>query len=616
MGRVQARGVTAITLTVVLLAAACTGSSKKNVPQGTGPNTPYVDVTEKIAVALNSDGSVNGSPTQTTELSGAGQGMVTVTVPLSSNNFNPDHGAPKPTFANGMATFDLDYDGSKVHKYTSDFTKQVPLVVEPTYQLNGAPITVDGMRGKSGTLNVSYKVTNVAQQSVPVSFIGFNGQPQSDTITAPLPILAHLAVTLPGDATNIDAPGATTSVDHSGTHATWLFELVPPLGPLTQTFSYSMYLSKAAVPKASIEADVIVPSQQPDGKAAQESAKAVGEAQAAADTAMVNVQGDVASLQALQAQLVASNNSSSNDAVTGLGSGAQGTLSTNLSDDVATAASNLTNSLQALSDEIATASTNAEQQSNDLLATSRTAESAAKLANTVTAEATTAADSAQAVGAAATDGEDAIAAVQADLDAFPPPLKLTPEWLRTKAHLDIAAAKAHALVKLSHDVADGATHLAADVKSLESANQAAAAAAQEQVTGFETSVLSKLQQGVTGALDATTAGSTDLETKTDAMQASVSKAGDSLDALVAEAHSKLDAALVNADAAVRSGIDSAQAGVAQSADSARSALDKANSDYAQLLAIETAAMDNALPAGNATGARTQSGHYHYDINGS
>jgi hypothetical protein len=611
MQRVNLRTIAAITLTVVLLAAACTGSSKKDVPQGTGPNTPYVDVTEKVAVALNSDGSVNGSPTQTTELSGAGQGKVTVTVPMSSNNFNPNHGDPKPTFANGMATFDLDYDGSKVHKYTSDFTKQLPLVVEPTYELNGTPITVDDMRGKSGTLNVSYKVTNVAQQAVPVTFTGFNGQPQNETITAPLPILAHLAITLPSDASNISAPGATTSVDHSGTHETWLFELVPPLGPLTQTVSYSMYLSKASVPKASIEADVIVPSQQPDGKAAQESAKAVGAAQAAANTAMVSVQSDVASLQALQAQVVANNNGASNDAFSGLGNGAG-----KLSSVVAAAASNLSDSLTTLSNEIATATTNAEDHANGLVGQSNAAQNAAQLATTASSEATAVAASAHDLNVAASAAETAMEAVKADLDAFPPPVTLTQEWLHTKADLDVASATIKTLVQLCGDVATLASKVATDVQSLADATQNAATAAQAQVTGFETSVLSQLQTGVGGALDAVASGSSNLENKTNEMQASLNSAGDNLDGLVAQARGQLDAALVSADESVRSGIDSAQAGVTQSADSARSALDKANSDYAQLLAIETAAMDNALPAGNATGARTQSGHYHYDVNGS
>jgi len=39
----------------------------------------------------------------------------------------------------------------------------------------------------------------------------------------------------------------------------------------------------------------------------------------------------------------------------------------------------------------------------------------------------------------------------------------------------------------------------------------------------------------------------------------------------------------------------------------QAALDKANSDYAQLLAITRIAQANQLPGGNATGANAQSG---------
>lgn len=611
----------AMVLTICIGAGGCsrssTGSSVgQSQPPGTGPDAPYVDVNERIEASLDANGSVSGTPQQMTELSGAGQGPVTLTVPMSSNGFNPRAGDPKPTFANGVATFHLDFDGSKVHKYTSDFANPLPLTVTPTYQLNGTQVSADDLKGKSGTLTVTYEVTNVAQQATTVTFSGFDGKPQTDTVTAPLPILAHLAVTLPSDATDIDAPGANTSVDRSGTKATWTFELVPPLGPLTQSFSYSMNLQKASIPNADLDADVIVPSQQPDGRAAQDTAKAVGAAQAAAAKAMADVQADAANLQALQAQLEANSRSASNGAINGLGDGAQGTISSRLSGDVSTASSNLVSSLTELSNEIATATASSASHTNDLLTDSTAADKLAKDAGTLSSEASTVATSAEQVSTAAADAENALGVVQTDLDAFPALVKLTPEWLRTKADLDAATVTARAVAKLSQDVATAASKLATDVQSAAEAAQAAATAAQARVTDFETSVLSSLQHDVTGAIDKVENGSADLESKTNALQASLEGAGDALNQLVAQAHADLDAALASADAAARDGMSSAQAGVQQAADAARGVLDKANSDYAQLLAIEAVAMDHALPGGNATGARNQSGHYHYKLAGS
>jgi hypothetical protein len=55
--------------------------------------------------------------------------------------------------------------------------------------------------------------------------------------------------------------------------------------------------------------------------------------------------------------------------------------------------------------------------------------------------------------------------------------------------------------------------------------------------------------------------------------------------------------------------------VQQAVGTVQSALNKANDDYAQLLALTQIAQAHRLPGGNATGANVQNGAYVYRIAG-
>jgi hypothetical protein len=78
------------------------GSSTSS--QGTGANAPYIDVTEKVDVSIDSGGAISGTPTQKLVMSAAGEGKTTVKVPMSSNSLKKHHGDPTPTFDKGVAT--------------------------------------------------------------------------------------------------------------------------------------------------------------------------------------------------------------------------------------------------------------------------------------------------------------------------------------------------------------------------------------------------------------------------------------------------------------------------------------------------------------------------------
>jgi hypothetical protein len=58
-----------------------------------------------------------------------------------------------------------------------------------------------------------------------------------------------------------------------------------------------------------------------------------------------------------------------------------------------------------------------------------------------------------------------------------------------------------------------------------------------------------------------------------------------------------------------------EASIERALGNAQQAVDKVNSDYAQLVALSQIALDNQLPNGNATGANVQNGAFVIRISG-
>jgi len=128
---------------------------------------------------------------------------------------------------------------------------------------------------KSGTLKVTYAISNVTSAKTTVSFEGFNGAHITKTITDPLPMVAEMKLTFPKDATAINAPGASLATSRKGVKATWYAALAPPLTGASKSISYSVHLNKAEAPEATVEAEVLAPQSAPSGKVPQSVAAAL-----------------------------------------------------------------------------------------------------------------------------------------------------------------------------------------------------------------------------------------------------------------------------------------------------------------------------------------------------
>ena len=265
---------------------------------------------EIIEVKLRADGSVAETPQQRSRVAAEGTGIAVIAVPVSSPRARRV-GLGRAPVVNGSAQVRMNLKGNKEATIVSDFTKPLPVKVTPTYELDGKPTTAGALRGKSGTVKVTLKLANVTEQQTTVSFMGFNDVPQKMTVTAPQPILASLSLVLPGNASDVSAPGASLSPSRTGLSVGWTPLLFGPAGT-TQSFSYQMTTKRASIPVTSLYVWTLGPYQTPTGRATKASAQAVAAAQAQATKSLAAIHASLTKLSQLQASLVAKATKSQN----------------------------------------------------------------------------------------------------------------------------------------------------------------------------------------------------------------------------------------------------------------------------------------------------------------
>jgi putative membrane protein len=238
------------------------------------------------------DGSVKKTPHQFTHLAVAGHGPATVDLPMSSSHLRRRSKGKKPDIVNGVAQVKVHPDGSEVDRLDSDYERPLPVSVKVTYKLNGHPISSDDIKGKSGTVETDYQLTNTTPTPVNVCFVGFNGKLVKKKVTAPSPILAYLSFNVPKNVAEFTAPKASIGATISGVGVSWTVALFNPLGSTTQTLSFTMHTPKAKIPKATLLIETLLPSSL-TGQVPAQSAAIVGQTQAA----LAKVQNDVAAIE-------------------------------------------------------------------------------------------------------------------------------------------------------------------------------------------------------------------------------------------------------------------------------------------------------------------------------
>jgi len=249
-------------------------------------------VFERVFVTDSMDGAVKKTPHQFTHVATAGHGPATIDVPMSSSHLRHRSKGKKPHVVNGVAQIKVNPDGSAIDRLDADYERPLPVGVKVTYKLDGQPISSGDVKGKSGTVETDYQLTNTTPKPVKVCFVGFNGKLVKKTVTAPSPILAYLSFDVPKNVAEFTAPKASIGATISGVGVSWTVALFKPLGSTTQTLSFTMHTPRAKIPKATLLIETLLPSSL-TGQVPAQSAAIVGQAQAA----LAKVQNDVAALE-------------------------------------------------------------------------------------------------------------------------------------------------------------------------------------------------------------------------------------------------------------------------------------------------------------------------------
>ena len=282
-------------------------------PAPSTPTAAWTGVSEVVVVEVDAGGVVSGSPSQTTVVTASSSSPVQVGVPMSSAGLRRVGPGSPPPVVDNVAEFSFDRSGTQSQTVSSDFVQPLPVTVTPSYQLDGQPTTPDELtrtlsdrERRSGVLTVTYEIANVTSQTTTVSFVDAAGTPRTEVVTQAVPIAGALTLTLPRDASEIDAPGADLAPGPSGVGASWTVSLAPPLAPAQQSISYSMHVTNAQIPPASLAVAVIVPAQPPTGEAPATVGAAVANSRALVQARLAQAQADAeASLEQVQADLTA-----------------------------------------------------------------------------------------------------------------------------------------------------------------------------------------------------------------------------------------------------------------------------------------------------------------------
>jgi putative membrane protein len=661
----------ALALAASTLTSCSSGSSSSSSARTpASKSTSWAGVGQLVVAQLDSSGKVSGTPYQHTELTASSPGTVKVEVPMSESGLRSLGKGKPPPVSDSTADFTFTPNGTTTQNVRSDLATALPLTVKVSYELDGksvSPADLEPTRHhlkkqyKSGTLHVTYEIANVSKASTTVSFEGFNGARVQQTITQPLPIVAEVKLTFPKSATDISAPKGVLAAGVSGVGATWSFALAPPLSASTQSISYTVHLGEVKVPKTTVEAEVLTPNASPSGNAPAASAAALASLEAAAEQglsgpplslggvrsdlersqastrsgldAQKRVQKDAndgaqtsrSSMDGLQSDVtnLAESQSSASEA-TGQSAGAQldglqatanqalGGVADESSATGSLLTAGLTSDMTAITGSISSLASDLASNATGLAGHAVVADALVSAARALVAMVANLSTIVEQHAADASLLDLDLIALIADANSFPSSEKTEPEWVKlagdlasAKAKADVVSAAAGSVAQLVETVAGAVQALLtktvaldADAHSLEAGAAGAAGRLHSDVASKEAALqmsLANVSDGVASANALLTAGAAHISTAT------------------GEAKASLSTVEQQGSAKVASAAGQAKAGVQHVLSSAQEALDKANDEYAQLLALSQISQAHQLPGGNATGVNVQNGAWVYRI---
>jgi putative membrane protein len=239
---------------------------------GDGASGPVKVVnTETVKVYMGADGDIQSKRVYE-QLALFGHGSVDVKNPVSTDGLRNLDGFSAFDVSGHDTVTKTTVDGTKRYRSVSTFDKALPVQITPSYRLNGKNVGPHGIVGKSGKLEVTYKVVNKTATSQEISIPDGSGGTVAKTVQVPVPMVGSLTTTLPKTFTNVEPNGANTAGDGAGgLTLSYTMTLFPPLGSDTATLHYAANITDGVVPETSVTLLPVDPLASPTFKTAADS---------------------------------------------------------------------------------------------------------------------------------------------------------------------------------------------------------------------------------------------------------------------------------------------------------------------------------------------------------
>ena len=229
--------------------------------------------TETVQARLSATGAFQEARVYD-QLALSGHGTTTVTNPVSTKGLRNLDGFGGYKVVDGNLVSTLSVDGERRERSVSTYDKDLPLTVEVTYTLDGKPVQPGAVVGKSGTLGVHYKVTNMTGKTQDVTYDDGTGTQATAPAQTVIPMIGQLVTVLPSTFTDVQSEEAGMAGDgHGGTRMQFQMTLFPPIGSASAEFGYTAQVSHAVVPKANLTSMPVSPLDYPSFKGGAESYK-------------------------------------------------------------------------------------------------------------------------------------------------------------------------------------------------------------------------------------------------------------------------------------------------------------------------------------------------------
>jgi putative membrane protein len=239
---------------------------------GDGSGTPVVQTSETVKASLDASGKLDVARLFS-QIEASGKGRVILADPTSTHSLRNLDGWGAPSTKDGKANYNFTVNGEKHFRTVAKYTDKLPVSIKATYKLDGKTIKPGDLSGKSGKLDVTYKVVNTTGEPTDISYPDGHGKTVNETVNIVTPYVGQLALDLPKsfDTISSTANRADQAGDgHGGRLLTFTMVLFEPIGSNTQTFGFSAQVDHAVLPAANVQVVPVSPQDHPELKFGQD----------------------------------------------------------------------------------------------------------------------------------------------------------------------------------------------------------------------------------------------------------------------------------------------------------------------------------------------------------